>query len=118
MQVFLNANGTGTLDAAGQNATSFTYPQNQWFPIKIVADLSADSGKFYINGTFIYKWQWSKGALGGSNDKKLDGNDFFGAALTDEMYIDDYNIVRTNSCLLYTSPSPRDRTRSRMPSSA
>ncbi|WDT37995.1 hypothetical protein PVA38_10485 [Streptococcus pneumoniae D39] len=24
----------------------------------------------------------------------------------------------TSSCLLYTSPSPRDRTRSRMPSSA
>ena len=28
----------------------------------------------------------------------------------------DHNLV--NSCLLYTSPSPRDRTRSRMPSSA
>ena len=28
------------------------------------------------------------------------------------------NGVVTNSCLLYTSPSPRDRTRSRMPSSA
>ena len=26
--------------------------------------------------------------------------------------------TRVNSCLLYTSPSPRDRTRSRMPSSA
>ena len=26
--------------------------------------------------------------------------------------------LRANSCLLYTSPSPRDRTRSRMPSSA
>ena len=26
--------------------------------------------------------------------------------------------VAFNSCLLYTSPSPRDRTRSRMPSSA
>ena len=25
---------------------------------------------------------------------------------------------RINACLLYTSPSPRDRTRSRMPSSA
>ena len=25
---------------------------------------------------------------------------------------------RTSTCLLYTSPSPRDRTRSRMPSSA
>ena len=28
------------------------------------------------------------------------------------------NITEMSSCLLYTSPSPRDRTRSRMPSSA
>ena len=28
------------------------------------------------------------------------------------------NIVELGACLLYTSPSPRDRTRSRMPSSA
>ena len=28
------------------------------------------------------------------------------------------NLVGVNTCLLYTSPSPRDRTRSRMPSSA
>ena len=27
-------------------------------------------------------------------------------------------IAKSNNCLLYTSPSPRDRTRSRMPSSA
>ena len=27
-------------------------------------------------------------------------------------------VIRVNDCLLYTSPSPRDRTRSRMPSSA
>ena len=27
-------------------------------------------------------------------------------------------IINKNACLLYTSPSPRDRTRSRMPSSA
>ena len=27
-------------------------------------------------------------------------------------------LAREHSCLLYTSPSPRDRTRSRMPSSA
>ena len=31
----------------------------------------------------------------------------------EEQFIDVYN-----TCLLYTSPSPRDRTRSRMPSSA
>ena len=28
------------------------------------------------------------------------------------------NVIVINACLLYTSPSPRDRTRSRMPSSA
>ena len=28
------------------------------------------------------------------------------------------NLIQTRTCLLYTSPSPRDRTRSRMPSSA
>ena len=28
------------------------------------------------------------------------------------------DIARSSTCLLYTSPSPRDRTRSRMPSSA
>ena len=30
----------------------------------------------------------------------------------------EYQVILTKSCLLYTSPSPRDRTRSRMPSSA
>ena len=29
-----------------------------------------------------------------------------------------YKMIQFSSCLLYTSPSPRDRTRSRMPSSA
>ena len=30
----------------------------------------------------------------------------------------DFRIIQFRDCLLYTSPSPRDRTRSRMPSSA
>ena len=34
------------------------------------------------------------------------------------LFIDLYTQDEFNSCLLYTSPSPRDRTRSRMPSSA
>ena len=32
--------------------------------------------------------------------------------------VGDFDFVQDNHCLLYTSPSPRDRTRSRMPSSA
>ena len=33
-------------------------------------------------------------------------------------WVDDNGQVQVNSCLLYTSPSPRARTRSRMPTSA
>ena len=40
----------------------------------------------------------------------------------DRIYADvtwlNYNFTLIDTCLLYTSPSPRDRTRSRMPSSA
>ena len=41
--------------------------------------------------------------------------------MTDERYVIHYEGLRgvgEYDCLLYTSPSPRDRTRSRMPSSA
>ena len=34
------------------------------------------------------------------------------------LYLENLEIFLKGSCLLYTSPSPRDRTRSRMPSSA
>ena len=46
---------------------------------------------------------------------QLDGGRFATSDLND-LYRRVIN--RNNSCLLYTSPSPRDRTRSRMPSSA
>ena len=37
---------------------------------------------------------------------------------TIENLLESEDVLSTLSCLLYTSPSPRDRTRSRMPSSA
>ena len=38
--------------------------------------------------------------------------------LKERFLTDDFSFESDKSCLLYTSPSPRDRTRSRMPSSA
>ena len=40
------------------------------------------------------------------------------ALIKDVKVVDDYTVELHTPCLLYTSPSPRDRTRSRMPSSA
>ena len=47
---------------------------------------------------------------------KIDGNSVFGPFKS--MVTDAFTQYNASGCLLYTSPSPRDRTRSRMPSSA
>ena len=50
---------------------------------------------------------------------KLDSQHGILVALIDRIRSLDNEIIRQDTlCLLYTSPSPRDRTRSRMPSSA
>ena len=57
-------------------------------------------------------------------DEDLQGKPFVGRAgqLLDRMLtaigLSEETVYITNTCLLYTSPSPRDRQRSRMPSSA
>ena len=42
----------------------------------------------------------------------------FASKAKDEFLGEDVGVMHACGCLLYTSPSPRDRTRSRMPSSA
>ena len=61
-----------------------------------------------VSDKFLIAGVWSDDDNGGltlHNVKQVDYND----PISDLIYKD---------CLLYTSPSPRDRTRSRMPSSA
>ena len=68
----------------------------------------------YFEGPYTYATRFEGGA-NGTNPEELIGaahagcySMFLSALLTNNGY----------NCLLYTSPSPRDRTRSRMPSSA
>ena len=108
MQVFFNSPGTGTLDAAGANAATFSYPQNQWFHVKVVADLVADIGEFWVDGILIHSWIYSRGTFGSPTiAKQLDGTDFYGYSINDEMYIDDYCIVYTpmNSNKITSTPT-------------
>jgi len=96
MQAFFNTSGTGSLDAGGANAATFSYPQGQWFIVKVIADLTTDKGYFYINGSLIHTWQWSLGSFGETIPKQIEATDFYGNAATDGMYIDDYSIVHTS----------------------
>ena len=49
----------------------------------------------------------------------LSSNNWFGETLLDEeIEYDNQPLLQNSICLLYTSPSPRDKRQSRMPSSA
>ena len=59
-------------------------------------------------------------AMCGNHESKLaqESNIFLNIAVKEEACPYDLAPTASTTCLLYTSPSPRDRTRSRMPSSA
>ena len=82
-----------------------------------VLGLSHERRRWLKRGALLH----DVGKLGVSNsvlDKpgKLDDEEW-AAVKAHAMYTETI-LSRINACLLYTSPSPRDRTRSRMPSSA
>jgi len=86
--------------------------------------LVAGSGK---NSEIYYPAKYSSVIAVGSVDKNNELTDENGNGEELELVAPGKNIISTDSegygsfdgtCLLYTSPSPRDRTRSRMPSSA
>ena len=80
-------------------------------------------GDVGIGGTLTYEDVTNVDSLGVGTFR--DGLRVVGICTADEFHGDGANLTGVSgfatvlsTCLLYTSPSPRDRTRSRMPSSA
>ena len=81
-------------------------------------DLAASAAQFFLELTLLTEcFGWTHQALAASDATALDSRQemTLQAALGVSVMFTQGN---TEACLLYTSPSPRDRTRSRMPSSA
>ena len=86
-------------------------------------DLQGGSGTFTagdsITGGYTFKSRFEDGP--GSNPEQLIAAAHaacFSMALSNILAQAGHAPESVHTCLLYTSPSPRDRTRSRMPSSA
>jgi len=92
MQVYFDVGGTGRLDAGGASAATFTYAYDTWMPVAVIVDLDDDLAEFWLDGTMIYSWQYTLGTFGTPIPKHLDANNFYGATLNDQMYIDDYSV--------------------------
>jgi hypothetical protein len=94
IEVYLNAGGTGSINAGGNNSASFAYTYNEWHTVEVRVNIagSSDIGTFSIDGNNIHTWTWSAGADGGGGIKQLGGVNFYGAAATDELYIDNFQL--------------------------
>ena len=121
--LFLGSAALESLDLAGAPDTSFAItgdPAGDLVSLEHVERGNFAGDAFFatdVNGDF-FKVTLSFPVSGplatfeliGSLDHDAEGLAFFKST--------DFVTIKDNDCLLYTSPSPRDRTRSRMPSSA
>jgi hypothetical protein len=93
LEVYFNAGGAGVINAGGTGSAAFTYTYDTWVLNQVVVDLDNDMAEYWYNGTMIIQWQWTLGSNGTPIALSLEANDFFGAAATDQMYVDNYVVT-------------------------
>ncbi len=76
-QVFFDAGGQGHMDAGAESAATFTYNYDQWIHIEHYVDLDNDWAEFYVDGDYVYDWQWTLGTFGNPVPKRLSAADFY-----------------------------------------
>lgn len=90
-EVYFDVGGAGRLMGVPGAPIAFSWAENTWQQAVVVIDLDTDNAEFWFGNsdplTMIGSWQWTQG---GSVNLQLDATDFFGAAATEEMYVDDY----------------------------
>ena len=98
-EVHFNHSSNGTQIEAGGVTTQFTFPFDTWFTVKYDIDLDNDVAIFYVAGTEIYTWQFSKQAGGSAGQRKLDAIDFYppSSASVSEYYVDNVKLTLIGS---------------------
>ena len=80
----------GRLFAGSSTAFPFAYTHGAWQTALLMVNLDIDSAMFIMNGIHVRTWRWTAGANGSAVPKRLAGNNFYGAAATNELYVDNY----------------------------
>jgi hypothetical protein len=97
-EIYFDAAGTGTINAGGLSAATFTYTPDSWTDFDIIVDLDNDSAGVSIDSNSAYQWQWSQTATGGGTDAPMwGGMNIYAAApagQTPDFYIDDVVLVQ------------------------
>jgi Secretion system C-terminal sorting domain/PA domain len=96
-QVFLNADGTATVDAGGAAAATGTWTPNAWMDVVMYYDLDNDWVSMYFDGVEIYSFPASHEALAAGGIIQLGAVNFFGNTNTVQ-YIDDILFKALPAC--------------------
>jgi hypothetical protein len=94
MECYFDQWGAGRAFCGSATVVNFSYPYNVWFPVDVIVDLNNDLAEMYVDYMLIHSWQWTAGSSGNGSQLRLDANDFFGATVNDEMYVDDFSFTR------------------------
>ena len=96
-QAFFNIDGTGTVDANGESAGTFTFNHAEWIHVNYIIDLDDDFATLYINGNEVTSWQYTKGSFGSGCEKKLDAINIYGwsddLGNASTFYVDDFSFI-------------------------
>lgn len=95
-EVYFNSNGSGYANAGGLTL-NFTYTNNSWIDIDVLADLDADQGEIFIEGNSIGTFTWSAEAGGGGSTLSWGGMNLYAAADGNDAcqyYVDDISLVQ------------------------
>ena len=110
--------GTGTQDPGESNALGISTlreiytPSDGWQLIEALTSRDSD-----LWPTRSHQWIRRLSSVSSAPDMRVNDPAGYNYYMPPQDYGIHY-LAQTHPCLLYTSPSPRDRTRSRMPSSA
>jgi PA domain len=96
-QVFLNANGTATVDAGGAAAATGAWTPNAWMDVVMYYDLDNDLVSMYFDGVLVHSFAASDEALTTGGTIQLGAVNFYGNTNTVQ-YIDDILFKALPAC--------------------
>ena len=91
-ECFLYNSGTGYITINGSN-TNFSYPSNEWFPVKIHVDLDNNSASLNVNNTDVITWTFSNTSEASNGICQLGSVNFYAGApnnASGTYYVDDF----------------------------
>ncbi len=65
------------VDAGAATAAGTNFTRNAWHLVKLIIDVDDDFATFFLDGTEVISYQWSKGSFGDGTLHKLDAIDFY-----------------------------------------